>query len=241
MRIFNKSRPGWRTRELLAALRQDGTFRTSVQNARMVSWNIGSNDLLLARQDYLDGRCGGADGQDCMRRAQAEVEANWVAIAEEVLALRPAERHLLRALDFYNPLVDEDRARDSWAEDGECADLDGDGACNDFEVFKRYFDELNAFLREAAASRGVGLAEVSQGFNGPDGDEDPGARGWLARDGLHPNDEGHAVIGEALRLLGYQPLWPESAVDDSDRDGDGVPDDKDFCPDFPGTPATNGC
>jgi len=27
----------------------------------------------------------------------------------------------------------------------------------------------------------------------------------------------------------------------SDRDGDGVPDDTDYCPDFPGSPATNGC
>ncbi len=27
----------------------------------------------------------------------------------------------------------------------------------------------------------------------------------------------------------------------ADRDGDGVPDEDDFCPDFPGSPATNGC
>jgi hypothetical protein len=26
-----------------------------------------------------------------------------------------------------------------------------------------------------------------------------------------------------------------------DRDGDGVPDAIDFCPDWPGNPATNGC
>ena len=27
----------------------------------------------------------------------------------------------------------------------------------------------------------------------------------------------------------------------NDRDGDGVPDDEDYCPDFPGTRETNGC
>jgi len=27
----------------------------------------------------------------------------------------------------------------------------------------------------------------------------------------------------------------------SDRDGDGVPDDEDLCPDWPGSPETNGC
>lgn len=90
-------------------------------------------------------------------------------------------------------------------------------------------------------ARGVGLAAVSVAFNGPQGDQDPNARGWLAGDGLHPNDSGHDVIGEGLRLLGYTLLWPESAVDDSDSDGDGVPDDKGFCPTFPGSTATNGC
>jgi len=27
----------------------------------------------------------------------------------------------------------------------------------------------------------------------------------------------------------------------SDRDGDGVPDAQDYCPDYPGQPETNGC
>ena len=35
---------------------------------------------------------------------------------------------------------------------------------------------------------------------------------------------------------------PDSGPSTSnDRDGDGVPDAEDFCPDFPGSPATNGC
>jgi len=46
-----------------------------------------------------------------------------------------------------------------------------------------------------------------------------------------------------LRLSGvtesenYQELLQKQA----DRDGDGVPDDEDYCPDYPGDPATNGC
>lgn len=35
------------------------------------------------------------------------------------------------------------------------------------------------------------------------------------------------------------PGYSSSATDD--RDGDGVPDDQDFCPDFPGSKTTNGC
>lgn len=33
----------------------------------------------------------------------------------------------------------------------------------------------------------------------------------------------------------------ESGSTGSDRDGDGVPDDEDYCPDFPGSQETNGC
>jgi len=46
-----------------------------------------------------------------------------------------------------------------------------------------------------------------------------------------------------LRLSGvtesesYQELLEKKA----DRDGDGVPDEEDYCPDYPGDPATNGC
>lgn len=49
----------------------------------------------------------------------------------------------------------------------------------------------------------------------------------------------------------YVPLTPEQmsqlgpsgdkSMGVADRDGDGVPDDEDYCPDFPGSPETNGC
>ena len=39
--------------------------------------------------------------------------------------------------------------------------------------------------------------------------------------------------------MGPEPDSSPSTSDD--RDGDGVPDAEDYCPDFPGSPATNGC
>jgi hypothetical protein len=33
----------------------------------------------------------------------------------------------------------------------------------------------------------------------------------------------------------------EDAEAPGDRDGDGVPDDEDYCPDVPGSKAVNGC
>jgi len=40
---------------------------------------------------------------------------------------------------------------------------------------------------------------------------------------------------------GFHRIGEPGASTASDRDGDGVPDDADFCPDWPGDPAANGC
>jgi len=44
-----------------------------------------------------------------------------------------------------------------------------------------------------------------------------------------------------LRLSGVTETKPTTKEKFGDRDGDGVPDDQDYCPDFPGRPEANGC
>jgi len=44
-----------------------------------------------------------------------------------------------------------------------------------------------------------------------------------------------------LRLSGVTETKPTTREKFGDRDGDGVPDDQDYCPDFPGRPEANGC
>lgn len=48
------------------------------------------------------------------------------------------------------------------------------------------------------------------------------------------------AVGDGFHQLGDIDIVPNSAGG-SDRDGDGVPDDKDFCPDWPGSSETSGC
>jgi len=48
--------------------------------------------------------------------------------------------------------------------------------------------------------------EVHLAFNGPNGDQDPVAKGLITVDGVHPNDNGHKAIADALCALGYGPL-----------------------------------
>jgi len=41
--------------------------------------------------------------------------------------------------------------------------------------------------------------------------------------------------------LGDINALPSSSGGGSDRDGDGVPDNEDYCPDWPGSKEANGC
>jgi len=49
------------------------------------------------------------------------------------------------------------------------------------------------------------------------------------------------TVGDGFHRLGDVDAVPSSTGSNSDRDGDGVPDDEDFCPDWPGSPETSGC
>jgi len=49
------------------------------------------------------------------------------------------------------------------------------------------------------------------------------------------------TVGDGFHRLGNIDAVPSSTGSSSDRDGDGVPDDEDYCPDWPGSKEANGC
>src|SRR5215204_6188014 len=192
----NLGQNGWTSSQLLSALRSDPKFRRSTRGAEVVTWNIGGNDLRAARSSYKNKTCGGTDNQDCLRAAAARLEANWDAITAEVLSLRSTNNTIVRTMDIYNPYVRTDKASDTWQ---------NDGGLNDFQVFKTYIDEVNGHIAATSTANNVPYGRVYLAFNGV-GDEDPGDKGYLSWDRLHPNDTGHRIIAGELRKLGYAPL-----------------------------------
>jgi lysophospholipase L1-like esterase len=54
VRLVNLGIPGWKSGDLRAALRGNLLFRVFVANASVVTWNIGGNDFLSARNSYKD-------------------------------------------------------------------------------------------------------------------------------------------------------------------------------------------
>jgi lysophospholipase L1-like esterase len=198
--LNNLGQNGLRSDQLLEALRTNSTFRNSISNSQIVTWDIGGNDFLRLMDDYREGNCGGADNQDCLRSALTTFKVNWSAIIVEILSLRRTSDTVVRTMDIYNPFVKAQKTSDSWA---------NDGGLNDFQVIKPYIDEANNHIRTTAAARGIPCAKVYQAFNGINGDEDAGDKGYISPydfSGVHPGELGHKVIADLLRNLGYSPL-----------------------------------
>ncbi len=196
--LWNLGVPGWKSSDLLHALRTSFVFRSAVRNSRVVTWDIGGNDLDDARDNYKAGTCGGADNQNCVQNTVNQLKLNWDAIIAELHALRNFQQTIIRTMTIYNPYVTEDKNSDTWPND----------AGTDFQVLKPYIDEVNAYITSASTAQGILVAPVYETFNAPNGEGDPKDLGWIAFDGFHPNTAGHAAIAALLNMLGYAPLVP---------------------------------
>jgi lysophospholipase L1-like esterase len=193
---INTGIPGWTSSDLLDAVQGNFLLRVSILTSSVITLDIGGNDLLGARGSYGDRTCGGADNQDCLRATLATFKSNWNAILAEILSLRSTNNTVIRAMDVYNPFVNEDRGRDTWPNDQG----------NDFQVSKVYLDAINNHIALTSAANNIPCARVYQSFNGPNGDRDAREQDLIAFDGLHPNGRGHSRIAGLFRGLGYAPL-----------------------------------
>lgn len=174
--------------DLLKSLESDPNFRSHVSSAQVVTWDIGGDDLLHAVNLFRQGQCGGSDNQDCLRSAVKAFIPNWDGIVQQILTLRDKNKAVIRTMDIYNPFV---------------AELMVQGT---FSTVEPYLNQVNQHIASTARANGIPMAGVHLAFNGPNGDQDPVAKGLITIDGIHPNDTGHKVIADALRALGYSPL-----------------------------------
>ena len=184
--VTNLGKNGQTSSELLYALRNDPSSRQTVEEAEIVTINIGINDLGHAAQAYENASCGGADNQDCLRTAAETLKGNWNAITAELLRLRSTSDTIIRAAGLgYTPYLDTEAVPNSRPSNSEL---------NDFQTFKTYLDEVNSHIAITASNNDVPYTEVHLD------------KGYISPDGVHPNDEGYEVIAERLRELGYSPL-----------------------------------
>jgi lysophospholipase L1-like esterase len=200
--LVNLAQNGFTSGQLSTALATKPTFQTALQNANVVTWDIGTADFRNARTSYQRGKCGGKDNQDCLRSMVSTFMSNWDGIVTQVVSQRPLTTTIVRTMDLYYPWVAQDMATNTTPDSKETGPARG----NDFEVMNYYLEQMDAHIASSTAASGIPLAQVHAAFNGTTGTDDPGAKGYIASDGLHPNDTGHEVIAEAFRSLGYAPL-----------------------------------
>lgn len=200
--LYNLGQNGWTSSLLLNGLRTDLVIQTSVNQSNVITWNIGINDVMNARNTYKKKRCGGLDNQDCLRSMTAAFKANWSGIVSEITYGASPLTAIIRSMDVYNPWVKADKAKNTIQDTKETGPAKG----NDFQVLKYYLDDMNAYVAATNNTNGIPTVGVYSAFNGADGTEDPVAKGLIHADGLHPNEAGFQLIADKLRSIGYAPL-----------------------------------
>lgn len=188
--LTNHGINGQTSAQLLNAIQTNQTLRIELQNAEVITFDIGGNDLLGARAVYKANACGGADGQNCLRTALANFRSNWDAIVVEILALRANSSVIVKTMDIYNPLINIDENADTFPDDSGLTDL---------QAIKPYVDQTDLHIRNSCASNNIALTRAYLAFNTVTGISDPVARSLIAADNIHPNDMGHAMLADGFR------------------------------------------
>ncbi|MDO8615507.1 MAG: GDSL-type esterase/lipase family protein [Dehalococcoidia bacterium] len=166
--------PGGQLERALQAIEDRQRDTTSADdNVEVISIDIGANDLLsLAAQD---SPCiTAAAGEACQQRLGEVLNALQRNVADVLSRLhRAAPAARIYVIDLYNPFSGTGDLRESLADVG--------------------VQQVNGVVRAATSDPDLGsqLVSVYSLFQGR-------GRQWVAADGLHPNDSGHAVIGEVL-------------------------------------------
>ena len=110
-------------------------------------------------------------------------------IVEEIFSLRGDNSTIVRMIEHYNfPGVTE-------------------RSLVHFEAKNRCTKVYNEIVHSVGDKYGIPVLPLYEALNGPDGNENPGEKGYL-RDGVHTNPSGDAVIADLLRDLGYDPVHP---------------------------------
>lgn len=187
VKLYNRGVSGMMSGELLGKLRSDQYLRDIISEAEVVTIVIGTNDLFwpLVFPD-VRGDCDGADTTDCVRDALESFRVNYDAIIAELFTLC-SSKMIIRTMT-YQP--------GSLGEFG----FDGD--------LRPFYGPLNDHIIQASSENNIPVALVHLAFNGPDGDEDPADKGYLASDGLHTSKVGAAVIADLHQELGYEYTCP---------------------------------
>jgi lysophospholipase L1-like esterase len=184
--------------QLLAQVRHSNSMRAALRRADIVTITIGHNDTPWASSiDPCDGSYSDTVDDDkldwskytgpCLAPIAAKLQANIGGILAEIKRLRGRKPTLIRATNFHN-----DHIKDP-------TDLP-----ETYEPSKTVIAALNKAICIAASKAKLPCVDVYHAFNGPNGGRS--ATRYMASDGTHPSQRGHALIAKLIEKFGYAPL-----------------------------------
>lgn len=113
-------------------------------------------------------------------------------VYDEIWKLRAGQPTILRAYGAWAP----------WLPQWRAAGIDSACMAND--------EVIDQVRRESAETHGASYVSMLDVFNGPEHDQDPGEKGWIAEDGMHLSNSGVAVLVDAVAAVGFELSEPPS-------------------------------
>jgi lysophospholipase L1-like esterase len=184
--------------QLLAQVRHSSSMRAALRRADIVTVTIGHNDTPWASSiDPCDGSYSDTVDDDkldwskytgsCLAPIAAKLQANVSRILAEIKRLRGGKPTVIRVTNFHNDHINDP------------TDLP-----ETYKPSKTVIEALNKAICTAASRAKLPCVDVYHAFNGPSGTGYAGR--YMASDGTHPNQRGHALIAKLIEKLRYAPL-----------------------------------
>jgi hypothetical protein len=176
-------------------VQNDEKLRADIRQAELVTIGVGFADMYFdCMTDYPGlGTHERKQRKESRRKVEKKVQIfreTYDALLDEVLDLASSTDTVIRVMDFYFPFVAMYREMGIYDET------------------MHYWKAFNECIINSARKHNIPVAHIFLLFNGANGDEDPVEKGWIAYDGLHPNEIGKELIAAEFRKLGYQYIEP---------------------------------
>lgn len=189
--VTNLAMEGQTSGQLRSAVAHDQAVRQALTGADVILIGIGGADLNAGDDALSAHRCG---GNDCYAPLLRQFDANISAIASEARQLAP--HALLRAMSLPNGYPGAGSAFPPFA-------------TADVSRFQAISERRS--VCQAMKANGGRCVDVITAFNGPGGDGDAYAEGFMTKDPCcYPSGKGQELIAQLLIKTGVHGLSPSS-------------------------------
>ncbi|MCP4605309.1 MAG: hypothetical protein GY847_33120 [Proteobacteria bacterium] len=189
--VHNWAVSGQTTRKLLMDVQNNQELWDAISEAEVITIWTGWNDVtpLIGLERYnVESKCGDGENldMDCVREGVEALEADIDALLTEILSLQSVDDALIRIADSCNHFVGE------WKEAGVYQEFKGP-----------VFEDWSNAIAQIASKHDVSIVHTYPALNGQNGDQEIAAE-YLWLDGIHFSAEGHTLIANLHRDLGYE-------------------------------------